>query len=101
MLRCVSRYRNAQLAIFVEPGEVLSGISAEIEAQLLRDSPGSFEVLTDTDATAALDAPPRDKMLRRESTARKASERDAGEVMSEHNMPGLVPPRGDKPRLRR
>ena len=94
MLRCLSRYRNAALKIYVEPGEILKEISPELEAQLLRDSPGSFEVYEPKAKAKALDAPPQDRMMRREEATRKESERGRGQVMHRGYMEGLVRPKG-------
>lgn len=90
MLRCKSRYRNAALKIYVAPGEVLTEISAEVEAQLLRDSPESFEVIT---KAKGMDAPPFNKMVEREQAQRKGAERGKGEVMTSSNMQALVRPK--------
>ncbi len=88
-LRCVGRYRNLALALYVEPGEVLRDLDPETEALLLRDSPGSFVVVGEVKARA-LAAPPRDKMLRREEAARKESERGREEPMTRRDQAAIV-----------
>ncbi len=93
MLRCKLRYRNIALGMNVEPGEVLRDLDPDFEAWLQRDAPGAFEPVTEKQAAKAPDAPPRDKMLRREHSARKESERAGGEVMTERNMSALVRPK--------
>lgn len=90
MLRCISRYRNAALKLYVEPGEVLTELTAEQEAHLLRDSPGSFERVAERPSAKALDAPPQDKMLERESAHRKDGERRPGKPMGREDHPGLL-----------
>lgn len=92
MLRCISRYRNAELGLFAEPGEILRDLSEADEAFLLRDSPGSFEVYDEPKRPTkrALDAPPAHRMIERERVARKASERAPGEVMTRETHSALV-----------
>lgn len=92
MLRCLSRYRNASLSIFVEPGEVLNK-DPELEGYLLRDSPGSFEVVTVKVVVKAPEAPPVHKMMEREEALRKLSERHPGGAMSRRTNPGIVAPK--------
>ncbi len=87
MLRCVRRYRSAKLGLFVEPGEVLRDLSPEAEGYLVRDAPGCWEVVA---AGAGLEAPPVDRMVRRERAVRKGSETAPGEVMTRGSQPGLV-----------
>ena len=70
MLRCIRRYSSAKRGISVVPGEVLRDLSPAQEADLLRDGRGDFEVVSET--VKALDAPPRDKMMKREGARRKA-----------------------------
>ena len=105
MLRCRSRYSNGHLV--VHPGELLRDLDVEAEALLLRDSPGSWEVVDDgqgeeegREAEAeegeakGLDAPPVHRMMEREQVRRKRTERGAGPVMSRADHPGLIRPRG-------
>lgn len=87
MLRCVARYRNVALDLFVEPGEVLRNLSPETEAFLLRDAPGCFVAAS---VDKGLDAPPRHKMVTREQTTRKQAERGHGPTMTRQTMPGLT-----------
>lgn len=93
MLRCISRYRNASLGLYVEPGEVLRTLTPEQEDYLLRDSPGSFERVTERVAAKAPEAPPVHRMVEREKATRKGSERGHGSVMTRQNMPGLTAPK--------
>ncbi len=81
MLRCTSRYRNASLGIFVEPGEVLRELTPDLHDYLLRDSPGSFEPFIDDEGRRATraelladDAPSARQMAERERQARETSE---------------------------
>ena len=88
MLKCLHRYRSGGL--FVEPGEVLRDLTPDQEEHLLRDSPGSFQRVK---TSKGLDAPPADRMVRRERTVRKTSQ-GGGETMTRDNMPGIVRPKG-------
>ena len=90
MLKCLRRYRNAALGLHVEPGELLRDLSPYREAWLLRDAPSCFQVVK---TSKAVDAPPEDRMVRRERTVRKGSEA-GGEVMTRDNMIGLARPKG-------
>ncbi len=93
MLKCIARYRNASLRLFVEPGEVLADLSPEQEELLLRDAPGCFERTKPGAKGKGLEAPPRDKMMDRERAVRKESERAPAAVMTAADHPGLVPPK--------
>lgn len=84
MLRCVSRYRSQGLGLFLEPGEVVHNCTPDLEALLLRDSPGSFEVV------AAAEPPPEPKPAEREKAARAKSERGGGAAMTKADHPGLA-----------
>lgn len=66
-LRVLSRYQ-ARDEIY-EPGQILDLPEAEAE-RLLADSPGSFttEAPEENALNAAVDAPPRDKMVKRSKT---------------------------------
>lgn len=97
MLRCRSRYRNVALRLNLEPGELVRDLDEDMEAFLLRDSPGSFERVTQTLLAAPgtlPDAPPAHRMVEREAAVRKRSERKPGPVMSRADHPGLVRPKG-------
>ena len=91
MLKCLSRYRNAVLGIFAEPGEVLRDLYPGLEEFLLRDSPGSFRQVK---TSKAVDAPDKDKLMARENVTREASETELGPIMTRENMPGLLRPKG-------
>lgn len=82
MLTCVSHYRNQALGLDVEPGMVLRDLSEELEAQLLRDSPGSFVV----GEVKAVRGAPKDKMVR------GAEHKD--EAMSTETHAAIVPGKG-------
>ena len=68
MLRCVTRYRNHALDVYAEPGDLLRDLSPDLEQQLLRDSPGSWELVE----AAALDEPPEHRMMTRRMAATRA-----------------------------
>lgn len=89
MLRCISRYRNEATRLNVEPGELIRDLSEDAEALLLRDSPGSFELVAEA---KGLDAPPVHRMVEREVAMRKESERRPGELITRETF-GAVRPR--------
>ena len=91
MLKCVSKYRNVALRLYVEPGDLIRDLSDDMEALLLRDSPGSFERVIES---KGLDTPPSHRMVTREQVERKSSERGPGPVMTRADHPGLVRPKG-------
>lgn len=91
MLKCLIRYRNAALPLYVGVGEVLRDLDPDLEAWLQRDAPGAFAVLK---TSKAVEAPPADRMVKRERAIRKGSETEPGEVMTRDNMRGLVRPKG-------
>jgi hypothetical protein len=64
MLRCVSRYTSS-LGSYV-PGDEIDG-PASLEADLMRDSAGSFEVIQ----AKAVESAPVDKMIRAKAATRK------------------------------
>jgi len=66
-LRVLSDYRSRDLAY--SNGQILL-VDDVLGAWLLRDSPGSFQLLEPADTTEARDvsAPPKDKMMRRSKT---------------------------------
>ncbi len=99
MLRCISRYRNASLGIFVEPGEVLRELTPDEEQYLLRDSPGSFEPYTEDEGRTgtraellANDAPSAQQMAERERAERTSSEHGRVEVMTKAFSAGADAP---------
>jgi hypothetical protein len=61
-VRCISRYRSAQLTADV--GAVLDVSDAEAR-RLMVDAPGCWEDADAPPAAKALDAPPRDTMVKR------------------------------------
>lgn len=63
-LRCISRYRAAGGVEYL-PGQVLD-LSTAHAVHLLTDSPGSFEIVTDTSNTTvgAPAEPEADKMIK-------------------------------------
>lgn len=65
-LRAKGQYINPQLNLKLRAGDVLEVSEAEA-AFLLRDAPGLFELVEPDPEpeTAALDAPPADKMIKR------------------------------------
>lgn len=79
-IRCVSPYKAGRLAF--TPGEVVT--DPAVAEHVLRDSPGSFEVIADappaaaeTEAsTRALAEPPKDKAIR--------PKRDAATTKADH-----------------
>jgi hypothetical protein len=62
MLRCVERYKVFGYGDFAV-GDIID--DAELEPRLLRDSPSAFEVVQVEVITAAPEAPPEDKMVKR------------------------------------
>lgn len=60
MLRCIERYKVFGYGDY-SPGDFID--NPELEARLLRDSPGAFEPVEIV--TAAPEEPPADKMVRR------------------------------------
>lgn len=73
------RYRSPGAGIFVKAGEVLEVATRDDAYRLRRDSPGTFVFATAKTAKKAIEAPPHNRMIDRETTERRMSERTAGE----------------------
>ena len=72
-LLCVSNYVNAPARLEYRKGQILD--VTEVQATfLMSDSPGSFQIMTTAAAPVVdkeIEAPPADKMVRRQSTSTK------------------------------
>jgi hypothetical protein len=71
-LRCTARYSNAGLGIAAATGDVVA-LGADLEAHLLADAPGCWEVATPEPVPDPPDGPPADRMVRRAGATRKGA----------------------------